>query len=248
MDAQHPLAAPQRRLERFGDARAVRGGESHPVLDDLEAIALPPVDARVTLAGEQVLHFLRGEVLRHGDGEGDDDARRRLARAEAPGQVLDDALGRVPADLVPAAAAVQARGAGEEQLQVVVQLRHRAHRGSRSAHRIGLIDRDGGRDPLDGVAARLVHAVEELPSVGREGLHVAALPFRIHGVEGERGLARTAHSGDHRQLVERQPQIQILEVVLPGSPDVDEPGSLINPLHAIRPRFSPARERCRAHT
>jgi len=37
---------------------------------------------------------------------------------------------------------------------------------------------------------RLLHPLQELPGVGRQRLHVAALAFRIHRVEGERGFAR----------------------------------------------------------
>ncbi len=69
-----------------------------------------------------------------------------------------------------AAAAVQLRRAGEQQLQVVVQLGHGADRGARGAHRVGLVDGDRRRDALDRVDLRLVHAVEELARVGREGL------------------------------------------------------------------------------
>ena len=69
---------------------------------------------------------------------------------------------------------------------MVVQLGHRADRGTRSAHRVGLVDGDGGRDALDRVDLRLVHAVQELARVGAEGLDVTALAFGIQSVEDER--------------------------------------------------------------
>ena len=166
MHAGLPAAAPQRGFERFRDAGPVRGREPHPVLDDLEVLALPPVNAGVALAGEQPFHLLRAEVPRHFHREGDDDSGRRIFGGIASAQVFVDVRGRVPADRVSAAAAVEARGAREEQLQVIVQLRHRAHGGARRAHRVGLIDGDGGRNPFDGLATGLVHAVQELPCVG----------------------------------------------------------------------------------
>jgi hypothetical protein len=60
--------------------------------------------------------------------------------------------------------------AGEQQFQMIVDLRHRADGGARGAHRVHLVDRDGRRDTLDVIDARLVHAVEEQARVGREGL------------------------------------------------------------------------------
>src|SRR5690348_5985387 len=64
---------------------------------------------------------------------------------------------------------------------------------------------------------RLLHHLEELTRVGREGLDVAALPFRVDGVEGEAGLARTAEAGDDRQAVARDLHVDALEVVLARS-------------------------------
>jgi hypothetical protein len=38
--------------------------------------------------------------------------------------------------------------AREQQLQVIVELGHRADRGARAAHRVRLVDRDGRRDTI----------------------------------------------------------------------------------------------------
>ena len=89
----------------------------------------------------------------------------------------------------------------EQQLQMIVELGHRAHGGARSTHRIGLLDGDGRRNALDAIDLRSVHAVEELTRVGRESLDVAALAFGVQRVEHQRGLARSGHAGDDDQLV-----------------------------------------------
>jgi imidazole glycerol phosphate synthase subunit HisF len=83
----------------------------------------------------------------------------------------------------------QAGGAREQQLEVVVELRHRAHRRARGAHRVGLVDGDGRRHAFDCVHRRAVHAVEELARVGAEGLDVTALSFGVQRVEDQRRLA-----------------------------------------------------------
>ena len=116
---------------------------------------------------------------------------------------------------------MQHGGAREQQLQMIVEFGHRADGGARRAHGIGLIDGDRGRDAVDAVHLRLVHPVQELPRVRREGLDIAALALRIERVEHQRGLARAADAGDDDQLVERQIEIEILEIILAGAADAD---------------------------
>jgi hypothetical protein len=74
---------------------------------------------------------------------------------------------------------------------------------------------------------------EELPGVGRERLDVAALALRVERVEGQRGLAGARHAGDHDQAQPRQPQRQVLEIVLarPVDDDVGQAaGGLVAPV------------------
>ena len=76
-----------------------------------------------------------------------------------------------------------------------------------------LLDGDGRRQAVDQVDVRLLHLLEELPGVRRQRLDVAALPFGVDGVEGERRLARAGQAGDHHQLVAREVDVDVLEVV-----------------------------------
>ena len=69
-----------------------------------------------------------------------------------------------------------------------------------------------GRDAVDAVDLRLVHAVEELARVGRERLDVAPLALGVERVEHERRLARAGHAGDDDQLVERQVEVRFLRL------------------------------------
>src|SRR5438067_1383551 len=102
-----------------------------------------------------------------------------------------------------AAAAVELGRAREQELQVVVELRHRADRRARGAHGIRLVDGDCRRNAFDCVDLRLVHAVEELPRVRAEGLDVAALAFGIQRVEDERGLPGAGNARDDDELAGR---------------------------------------------
>jgi hypothetical protein len=179
------------------------------------------VDARVALLLEELQHFGLVEVVRHRHREGDDEPR--ISRCGgAITQLRGDALGGVAAHRLAAAPAVKARGTRVQQLQVVVELGHRPDRRAGRAHRVGLVDGDRGRDALDAIHLRLVHAVEELPRVGGERLDVAPLALGVDRVEHQRGLARARHAGDHHQLAQRNVDVESAQVVLAGPADADE--------------------------
>ena len=104
--------------------------------------------------------------------------------------------------------------AREEHAQVVVDLGDGADGRARVLRGGLLLDRDRRRQPLDRVDLGLLHLLQELARVGRERLDVAALPLGVDGVEGERGLARAGEPGDHDELVARDLEVDVLEVVL----------------------------------
>ena len=81
-------------------------------------------------------------------------------------------------------------------------------------------DRDGRRDAVDPVGVGLVELLEELAGVGREGLDVPPLPLGVERVERQRALARAADAGHDDQPVQRQVEVDPLEVV---DPDLAEP-------------------------
>ena len=170
-------------------------------------------EAGIALSGKQLTHFVGGEARRHRYRKAHQQSRiAGLPRARA--QVGVDAVRGVAPHELAAAPAEQRGGAREQQLQVIVELGHRADGRARGAHRVRLVDGDGGRNSRDRLDLRLVHAVEELPGVGREGLDITPLAFRVQGVEHQRRLARARHAGDDDQLVERQVEIEALQVVL----------------------------------
>ncbi len=178
------------------------------------------MNPRVALRLQQLGDLLLGEILRHVHGEGDDEARISRRRG-ALGHLGEDRLGRVAPHRRGAALAEELRDAGEKQLQVIVDLRHRPDGGARGAHRIRLVDGDRGRNAFDGIDLRLVHAVEELARVRRECLDVAPLAFRVERVEHERGLARSRRARDDDQLARGQIDVEVLEVVLARAANAD---------------------------
>ncbi len=109
----------------------------------------------------------------------------------------------------------------KEQAQIIVNLGHGADCGPRVATGGLLIYGNSWRQPLNAVHIGFIHLPKKLASVGGERLDIAALPLGIDGIESEGGLARTAESGDNDQLIARDVDIDILEIVLSGPPDRD---------------------------
>ncbi len=116
---------------------------------------------------------------------------------------------------------VRRAGAGIEQAQIVVDLGDGADGGARVVAGGLLFDGDGRRQAFDQIDIGLFHQLQELARIGREGFDVAPLALRIERVEGERGLAGARQPGDHRQLVARQIEADVLQVVGAGTADAD---------------------------
>ena len=112
--------------------------------------------------------------------------------------------------------------AGEEEFEVIVDLGDCPDGRACGFDIVRLLDGDGRRDALDAVDARFVHAVEELPRVGREGFDVAALALGIDGVESEGRLARAARAGDDMEESAREIEIDAAEVVLARTADAED--------------------------
>src|SRR5712692_1863262 len=146
-------------------------------------------------------------------------------------EIVGHALGRIAAGLAVTAGAVDAADLGEEQTQVVVKLGGRAHGGARGAHRVLLLQRDGGADVLDPVDVGPIETLEKHARVGGERLDVPPLPLSEDGVKGEGGLARARDARDDGDAVVGAGQGDVLQVVLPGSLDPEPEGLR----HSVRP-------------
>src|SRR5699024_1567848 len=132
-----------------------------------------PVDLRTRVAaGLQVAEEVRVLALAPAHH------RREHLEPGALGQfpeLVDDLLGRLGRDPLPADGTVLRAGTRVQQPQIVVHLGDRAHGRARVAVRGLLVDRDRGREALDEVDVGLGHLPEELARVRADGLDVAAL-------------------------------------------------------------------------
>ena len=185
--------------------------QSHPGRD----FAYLAVDARidVTLSGQglEQLAVVALAALHHGRHDGD----------APPGEAREDQLGDplvgVVHHLLARDGRIGARGAGVEQTQEIVDLGDGPHR--RAGILVGRLLFDGhhGAQPRDLIHVGALHRPDELPGVGRKGLHVAALPLGIDRIEGQRRFSRARKARDDHQLAARNLEVHVLEVMDPGA-------------------------------
>ena len=183
-------------------ASAFRVAGAQPVLHYFKMAFAFVQEARVTLRSKQRFDFVGFEIRRYRNGEGN--RQPRIAGVfGARGHGIKNGLWRVAHHLCTATFAIQMRSTGEQQLQVIVEFRHRAHGRARGAHWIDLIDGDGGRDAVDAVDLWPVLAIKELACVWREGFDITPLALGVQGIEHQRRFAAAGDTGDDDQLVQR---------------------------------------------
>ena len=117
--------------------------------------------------------------------------------------------------------AVAAADARVEQAQEIVNFGGGGDGGARIARGVLLADGDGRSDARDLVDVGLFHALEKLARVGRERFDVAPLAFGVDGIEYQRRLAGAGNAGDDGELVVRNRERDVLEVVDSRATDED---------------------------
>ena len=136
-----------------------------------------------------------------------------------PQHPVDDLLRRLAHQRLAGLGVVGDADASEQQAEVVVDLGDGADGGTRVARGALLVDGDGRREPFDEVHVGLVHLPQELPCIGGERLHVAALTLGVDGVEGQRRLPGPGDAREHDEAIPRQFEGDVAQVVLARSPD-----------------------------
>ena len=211
-----PVRHPKRRFDRVGHARRIGAfAANEPVNDYLDGVPLLLVQVELFAkvvdlavdpdADEAGLASLLENVLVLALAS--PDHRREYLESRPVGQRenrVHDVLYRLPLDRTAAFVAVRSADPGEQEAKVVVYLGDCADGGTRVVGNALLVNRDGGGQALYVLDVGLVHASEELPGVGGQGLDVAPLPLGINGVECERTLPRTGDAGNNDQLVARE--------------------------------------------
>ena len=117
------------------------------------------MDACEAAGTEPLLHLSSCGVGGQLHGEGHDETRILRLNSTAALQLSVNALRRVMLHGLGGLTVKQVTRARDQQLQMIIQLRHRAHGGTRAAHGVALVDRNCGGHPFDLVYRGAVHAV-----------------------------------------------------------------------------------------
>ena len=119
----------------------------------------------------------------------------------------------LPADLPATFRTMRNPDPGIQKAQIVIDLRHGPYRGTGIAVRGLLINGYGRRKSFDALHLRLLHLSQKLPRIGGQRLHVASLSFRINRIKRQRRLPGAAQPGQHYQLIPRNIQGNILQIM-----------------------------------
>ena len=237
LDLGYARGQPQSRLDRVGEPALDTLAQHQPVHHDGDVVhlvtgQLQAVGTAGQSGGAREVGELDQLAVDDGPGEalpGEIGQQRVVGALAAPhhrrqhleagaGLHLQDAvhdlLGGLADESLTGLGIVGHADAGEEKTQVVVDLGDGADGGSGIARRALLVDRNRRRQALDEVDIGLVHLAQELPCVGRQRFHIAALALGVDGVEGQRTLSGARQPGDHDQSVPGKVQVNVLEVVL----------------------------------
>ena len=129
-------------------------------------------------------------------------------------QPVDDLVDGLLVNLLTAFRAVRRADARPQQAHIVINLRHRADRRTRVLRGGLLVDGDGGRQTVNVVHVRLVHLPQKLPRIAGQRFNVAALTLGVDRVKRQGRFARAGQAGEHHQLVARNLDVDVFQVVL----------------------------------
>ena len=165
--------------------------------------------------------------------------RRQHKRATALPRrqhLIGDLVGRLTLDDTPALGTVRRAHASEQQAQVVINLSYGTNRRPGILGRRLLIDRHGRRQAVNRIQIRLIHLAQKLARIAGKALDIATLALGIDGIERQRTLTRTGKAGNDHELVARNRDIDIAQVVLTRTANNDRSirhGSSLPPTHRI---------------
>ena len=107
----------------------------------------------------------------------------------------------------------------KQQAEIIVYFRYSSHSGAGIPCRGPLFYRYGRRQSFNCIHFWFFHETDKLPGIGGEGLYISPLSFCIDGIKGQRGFPRTGESCNNSKPVPWDIQVNIFQVVFPGSPD-----------------------------
>ena len=135
--------------------------------------------------------------------------------------LIDDLLRRLAKNGAAGHRVVRLSDGGEKDAQIIVNLRRSGDDGARVCAGAALFNGNGWREAFYKIDVRFLHLVEKLPGISGKTFDVTSLAFGVEGIEGERGFAGAAQARDNDQLFPRNLDVEILQIMLACSADLD---------------------------
>src|SRR5262245_10880237 len=109
----------------------------------------------------------------------------------------------------------------EEQPQEMINFCNRGHCALATATGRALLDADGGRNARDEIDIRRRQLFHELARVGVHRIEETSLALGEQQVKRERAFTRTAHACDHDELVARDREREVFQIMFPRAVNED---------------------------
>ena len=90
-----------------------------------------------------------------------------------------------------------------------------------------------GDRPAEVIDIGLLQLAQELAGVARQRLDVTALAFGVEGIEGQRAFAGAADAGEDDELIARQVEVDVAEIVFARAANDD--GAVVHNTNAAVP-------------
>ena len=130
---------------------------------------------------------------------------------------------------------------GKHQPENIQKLRSRAKGTAYPRHARSLVKSEGGRNIQDLIDIGFCRLSHPSPSIGRERFEISSRSLRIENPQRKRGFTGSGNAGNTYDLIQRNIDIDILQIVNPGASHTDgaRPFSLL--AHSFLSFFLPRR-------
>ena len=137
-------------------------------------------------------------------------------------QTAANLVSRLRLDRALALRAILRAEPGKEQAHEMINFRDRRHRAFAPAARLALLNADGGGNAGDQIDFGPGQLLDELTGIDIHRIQETPLPLGKKKIKRQCALPRTAHPGDDDELIARNGQGNILEIVLARAMNGDD--------------------------
>ena len=105
-----------------------------------------------------------------------------------------------------------------EKPEIIIDLRHRPHRGAGISVGGFLIDGYGRGQSFDTVHIRFLHLPQKLPGIRGQTFHITPLSFRINGVKGQGAFPGTGKPRQDHKFISGNIHVEAFQIIFPCPP------------------------------